>query len=138
MLQAMQSGVGSMSTLHSQSPEDAIERMVTLMMKDGSNATPAYCYRQIAQNIDLIVQMAKIRDHETGRARRVITAICEIQPGEDSFGVARPTLSKIFTFDKSTQTLELGQLPSRELLDKLAEVGFNEADLSPYTGEASA
>lgn len=138
MLQAMQSGVGSMSTLHSQSPEDAIERMVTLMMKDGSNATPAYCYRQIAQNIDLIVQMAKIRDHETGKARRVITAICEIQPGEDSFGVARPTLSKIFTFDKTTQTLELGQLPSRELLDKLAEIGFNEADLSPYTGEASA
>lgn len=138
MLQAMQSGVGSMSTLHSQSPEDAIERMVTLMMKDGSNATPAYCYRQIAQNIDLIVQMAKIRDHETGKARRVITEICEIQPGEDSYGVARPTLSKIFTFDKATQTLELGQLPSRELLDKLAEVGFNESDLTPYTGEASA
>lgn len=138
MLQAMQSGVGSMSTLHSQSPEDAIERMVTLMMKDGSNATPAYCYRQIAQNIDLIVQMAKIRDHETGKARRVITAICEIQPGEDSYGVARPTLSKIFTFDKATQTLELGQLPSRELLDKLAEVGFKESELTPYAGQASA
>ena len=138
MLQAMQSGVGSMSTLHSQSPEDAIERMVTLMMKDGSNATPAYCYRQIAQNIDLIIQMAKIRDHETGKARRVITSICEVQPGEDSYGVARPTISKIFTFDKATQTLELGQLPSRELLDKLAEVGFRESELSPYSQEASA
>lgn len=138
MLQAMQSGVGSMSTLHSQSPEDAIERMVTLMMKDGSNATPAYCYRQIAQNIDLIIQMAKIRDHETGKARRVITSISEIQPGEDSYGVARPTISKIFTFDKATQTLELGQLPSRELLDKLAEGGFDEAELTPYSGKASA
>ncbi|ODT21662.1 ATPase, T2SS/T4P/T4SS family [Microbacterium sp. SCN 69-37] len=138
MLQAMQSGVGSMSTLHSQSPEDAIERMVTLMMKDGSNATPAYCYRQIAQNIDLIIQMAKIRDHETGKARRVITSICEVQPGEDSYGVARPTISKIFTFDKATQTLELGQLPSRELLDKLAEVGFRESELSPYSQEANA
>lgn len=138
MLQAMQSGVGSMSTLHSQSPEDAIERMVTLMMKDGSNATPAYCYRQIAQNIDLIIQMAKIRDHETGRARRVITSICEVQPGEDSYGVARPTISKIFEFDKATQTLELGQLPSRELLDKLADVGYNERELSPYSGEPSA
>lgn len=138
MLQAMQSGVGSMSTLHSQSPEDAIERMVTLMMKDGSNATPAYCYRQIAQNIDLIIQMAKIRDHETGRARRVITSICEVQPGEDSYGVARPTISKIFEFDKATQTLELGQLPSRELLDKLADVGYNERELSPYSGETSA
>lgn len=138
MLQAMQSGVGSMSTLHSQSPEDAIERMVTLMMKDGSNATPAYCYRQIAQNIDLIIQMAKIRDHETGKARRVITSISEIQPGEDSYGVARPTISKIFVFDKATQTLELGQLLSRELLDKLAEVGFRESELSPYSQEASA
>ena len=138
MLQAMQSGVGSMSTLHSQSPEDAIERMVTLMMKDGSNATPAYCYRQIAQNIDLIIQMAKIRDHETGQARRVITSISEIQPGEDSYGVARPTISKIFAFDKATQTLELGQLPSRELLDKLTDVGFRESELSPYSQEASA
>ena len=138
MLQAMQSGVGSMSTLHSQSPEDAIERMVTLMMKDGSNATPAYCYRQIAQNIDLIIQMAKIRDHETGRARRVITSISEIQPGEDSYGVARPTISKLFVFDKDTQTLELGQLPSRELLDKLADVGFKERELSPYVGEAES
>ena len=138
MLQAMQSGVGSMSTLHSQSPEDAIERMVTLMMKDGSNATPAYCYRQISQNIDLIIQMAKIRDSETGKSRRVITSICEVQPGEDSYGVARPTLSKLFVFDKNTQTLELGQLPSRELLDKLAEVGFNERDLSPYLGEGEA
>jgi Flp pilus assembly CpaF family ATPase len=138
MLQAMQSGVGSMSTLHSQSPEDAIERMVTLMMKDGSNATPAYCYRQIAQNIDLIIQMAKIRDHETGKARRVITSISEIQPGEDSYGVARPTISKIFAFDKATQTLELGQLPSRELLDKLTDVGFRESELSPYSQEASA
>jgi hypothetical protein len=52
--------------------------------------------------------------------------------------VARPTLSKIFTFDKATQTLELGQLPSRELLDKLAEVGFKESELTPYAGEASA
>lgn len=134
MLQAMQSGVGSMSTIHSQSPEDAIERMVTLMMKDGSNATPAYCYRQIAQNIDLIIQMAKITDRETGRARRVITQICEIQPGEDNFGVSRPTLSPLFVFDKATQTLDLGQLPSRGLLDKLTEVGFDERELSPYSG----
>jgi Flp pilus assembly CpaF family ATPase len=138
MLQAMQSGVGSMSTLHSQSPEDAIERMVTLMMKDGSNATPAYCYRQIAQNIDLIVQMAKIRDAETGKSRRVVTSISEIQPGEDSYGVARPTLNKLFVFDRDSQTLELGNLPSRELLEKLVEVGFNERELSPYTGEANS
>jgi len=40
--------------------------------------------------------------------------------------------------DKATQTLELGQLPSRELLDKLAEVGFKESELTPYAGEASA
>ena len=139
MLQAMQSGVGSMSTLHSQSPEDAIERMVTLMMKDGSNATPAYCYRQIAQNIDLIIQMALIRDHETGMKRRVVTSICEVQPGEDSYGVSRPTLSRLFTFDRTTQTLEEGQLPSRELLEKLTEVGYNKTELSPYSaGEARA
>ena len=138
MLQAMQSGIGSMSTLHSQSPEDSIERMVTLMMSDGTNTTPAYCYRQIAQNIDLIVQMARIRDRETGRMRRVVTEISEIQPGEDSYGVARPTLSPIFAFDRTSHTLELGTLPSRGLLEKLADIGYDERELSPYGKEEAS
>ena len=132
MLQAMQSGIGSMSTIHSQSPEDAIERMVTLMMKDGTNTTPAYAYRQISQNIDLIVQTAKIRDRGTGKSRRVITTISEIRPGEDNYGVSRPTLSPIFEWDKSTQTLALGELPSRNLLEHLIDVGFDEALLNAY------
>jgi len=83
--------------------------------------------------------MALIRDHETGMKRRVVTSICEVQPGEDSYGVSRPTLSRLFTFDRTTQTLEEGQLPSRELLEKLTEVGYNKTELSPYSaGEARA
>ena len=35
-------------------------------------------------------------------------------------------------------SLELGALPSRELLDKLSEVGFNERELSPYVREDEA
>ena len=138
MLQAMQSGIGSMSTLHSQSPEDSIERMVTLMMSDGTNTTPAYCYRQISQNIDLIVQMARIRDRETGKMRRVVTEISEVQPGEDSYGVSRPTLNPIFVFDRTSHTLELGTLPSRSLLEKLFEVGYDERELSPYSTEEAS
>ena len=107
-------------------------------LTDGTNTTPAYCYRQIAQNIDLIVQMARIRDRETGRMRRVVTEISEIQPGEDSYGVARPTLSPIFAFDRTSHTLELGTLPSRGLLEKLADIGYDERELSPYGKEEAS
>lgn len=136
MLQAMQSGVGSMSTLHSQSPQDAIERLVTLLLRSGQNVTPAYAYRQIAQNIDVIVQMAKIRDARTGKMRRAVTSICEIRDGEDNYGVARPTLAPLFDWDKDTQTLVPRILPSRKLRAKLADVGFDEKDLGIYQGEA--
>lgn len=137
MLQAMQAGIGSMSTLHSYDPEAAIERMVTLMMRDGANVTPAYAYRQIAQNIDVIVQMAKIKDHESGRTRRVVTAICEVKEGEDDFGVRRPVLSPIFEWDKDSQVLVKRYHPSSKLLAKLVDAGYDASELASHGGEAS-
>lgn len=127
MMQAMQSGIGSISTIHSQDPDDAIERMVTLMMQDSANTTPAYCYRQISQSIDLIVQMARIRDPQTGVSTRYLTAICEVLPGEDNFGVSRPVLSPIFEWNRQTRTLEQKVRPSTRMLERLADVEFDPA-----------
>lgn len=135
MLQAMSAGIGSMSTLHSYDPEAAIERMVTLMMRDGSNVTPAYAYRQIAQNIDVIVQMAKIKDNETGRIRRVVTTIAEVKEGEDNFGVRRPELVPLFEWDKDNQVLEKRFLPSAKLLARLVDAGYDARELGSHLGE---
>lgn len=135
MLQAMSAGIGSMSTLHSYDPEAAIERMVTLMMRDGSNVTPAYAYRQIAQNIDVIVQMSKIKDNETGKIRRVVTTISEVKEGEDNFGVMRPELVPIFEWDKDNQVLERRYLPSSKLLARLVDAGYNAGELGSGQGE---
>lgn len=129
MLQAMQSGIGSMSTLHSASPQDAIERMVTLMMRDGSNVTPAYAYRQISQTIDLIVQMARIKDPETGKTRRVCTSISQVRQGGDGLEVERPEIAEIFKWDKTQGHLVLGELPHHDILERLVDFGYDQDEL---------
>ena len=58
MFQAMQSGAGSMSTTHAPDARAAIERLVTCAME--ANAPAEFAYRQVADHINLIVQIAII------------------------------------------------------------------------------
>lgn len=127
MLQAMQSGVGSLSTLHAASADDSIDRMSALMLSKGNNTTPVYAYRMIEQNIKLVVQIAKITDRD-GKPRRVVTEIAEIEKGEaeNSF---RPIAKQIFRFDRQTLSLVPGELPSKALLETLRLYGFDDVNL---------
>ena len=69
MFKAMQAGRGSLSTTHAESARDAIERLATCALEAGAHITEAYAYRQIAQHIDLVVQVA-VTDHTaTGGAK---------------------------------------------------------------------
>lgn len=126
MFQAMQAGVGSLSTIHADSATNAIERMATLTQRS-MNTSDAYAYRQIAQHIDFIVQVSKVRDSE-GRIKRVISEIAEVQPGEG----ARPVASPLFRYDARTEDFVPVHLPSPAMRDKLVHAG-----LSPefFTGE---
>ncbi|MBF0816269.1 CpaF family protein [Microbacterium paludicola] len=136
MLQAMQAGLGSMSTIHSHSPDAAIERLVTLISRTNSNLT--YAYRQIAQNIDLIVQMSVITDKVTGKRRRVVSSISEVQQGESTSG-GRPVVGELFHFNKRTQQLEVKNLPSPRILERLEEVGYEPPRLAgSYPEEGAA
>lgn len=95
MFQAMQAGVGSFSTIHSASAANAVERMATLMLMN-QGVTDDYAYRQIAGNIDIIVQITQVKV-EGGHPRRLITEIGEVIENDLN---SRPTVQLVFELDE--------------------------------------
>jgi pilus assembly protein CpaF len=74
MLQAMNTGhEGSMTTLHANSPRDAISRLETMIMMAGFDLPLKAMRTQIASAIDLVVQASRLQ----GGARKV-THITEV------------------------------------------------------------
>jgi pilus assembly protein CpaF len=72
MLQAMNTGhEGSISTLHANSPGDALARLETLAMLAGSDLPALAIRKQIASAIHLVVQM----DREQGGARKLSSVV---------------------------------------------------------------
>ena len=63
MLQAMNTGhEGSISTVHANSPRDAIARLETLVLMAGMDLPLRAIREQIASAIDIIVQIARLQD----------------------------------------------------------------------------
>jgi pilus assembly protein CpaF len=63
MLQAMNTGHdGSLTTLHANSPRDALARMETLVMMAGFDLPIQAIREQIASAVDIIVQIERMRD----------------------------------------------------------------------------
>lgn len=92
MLQAMNTGHdGSLSTGHANSAADALIRIETMVLTGEGGLPLAAIRRQIASAIDLIIQIARLRD----RSRRVmeITEVTGYENGEI-------TLSPIFRFEE--------------------------------------
>jgi pilus assembly protein CpaF len=74
MLQAMNTGHdGSMTTVHANSPKDALNRIETMVIMGGSDLPSQAIREQIVGGITLMVQQARLRD-----GRRVVTHISEI------------------------------------------------------------
>jgi pilus assembly protein CpaF len=93
MLQAMNTGhEGSISTLHANSPRDAVARMETLVLMAGMDLPLRAIREQIASAIDIIVQITR---HKDGVRR--ITHITEVHGMEGDI----VTLQDAFTFDHS-------------------------------------
>jgi Flp pilus assembly CpaF family ATPase len=90
MLQAMNTGhAGSMTTIHANSPRDALSRLETLCMMSGVELPVVAIRRQIAEAVDVVVQTKRFRDGK----RRVI-AISEVTGIE---GGEMITTQEIFT-----------------------------------------
>jgi pilus assembly protein CpaF len=96
MLQAMNTGHdGSLTTLHANSPRDAISRIETMALMAGIDFPIRALREQIGSAVQLIVQQARLRDG----ARR-ITAVAELAGMEGD----RITLTELFKFKEHPGT----------------------------------
>lgn len=93
LMQAMNTGHdGSMSTLHANSPREALTRVESMAALAGFAPGAGVVRKQLADAVHLIVQVSRMRD-----GRRRITSISEIAGlAEDTI-----TLQEIFRFDVS-------------------------------------
>ena len=105
MLQAMNTGHdGSLTTLHANSPRDALARLETLVLMAGMDLPLKVVRQQIASAVDLIVQQSRLSD-----GSRKVTAITEVAGMEGDTVV----LTDIFRFEQTSVTPEgkvLGEL----------------------------
>jgi pilus assembly protein CpaF len=75
MLQAMNTGHdGSLTTLHANTPRDALSRLETMVLMSGMDLPIRVIREQVASAVDLIVQQARLRD-----GSRKVTYVTEVQ-----------------------------------------------------------
>jgi pilus assembly protein CpaF len=123
MLQAMNTGHdGSLTTLHANSPRDAISRLETMAMMAGLDMPLMAIRQQIASAVDLIVHMDRLTD-----GSRKIVRITEVPRMEGDI----VTLSDLFRFDQTGVSMDgqvLGEMHATGLrpvfTPKLEVVGF--------------
>jgi pilus assembly protein CpaF len=93
MLQAMNTGHdGSLTTLHANSPRDALSRMETMVMMAGMDLPLKVVRQQISSAIDLIIQQTRLKD-----GSRKVTAITEVAGMEGETVV----LTDVFKFEQT-------------------------------------
>ena len=101
MLQAMNTGHdGSLSTVHANTPRDAIARLETMVLMAGMDLPVRAIREQVASAIDLIVHLTRLRD-----GTRRVTHVTEVQGMEGDI----VTLQDIFQFDYSAGIDEQGR-----------------------------
>ena len=94
MLQAMNTGHdGSLTTIHANSPRDALTRLEHMVGMSGVPIPALVIRQQIAAALDLIVDIERLPD-----GRRVITSIQEITGMEENV----VTVQEIFRFQRET------------------------------------
>lgn len=125
MIQAMQAGAGSMSTIHANTPSETIERLA-LLLSQRSAGSSDFGYKLIGQHIDFIVQLSNYVGGDRTETR-FISEIAEIIPGEG----ARPIAQPIFKAPRGTTRAELVGRPHDETLQDLIHVGYDPDWLIP-------
>ncbi|MBI3173321.1 MAG: CpaF family protein [Chloroflexi bacterium] len=98
MLQAMNTGHdGSLTTLHANTPRDAISRLETMVLMSGMDLPLKVVRQQISAAVDLIVQQSRLKD-----GTRKVTAITEVAGMEGDTIV----LTDVFKFDQTGITTD--------------------------------
>jgi pilus assembly protein CpaF len=131
MLQAMNTGHdGSMTTIHANSPRDAIARMETMAMMANLNLPEKAIRKQIASAIALVLQVSRFSD-----GTRRLTHITEITGMENDI----VTMQDVFLFEKqgvSPAGRVLGTFTATGIRPKFADkLKASGIDLPPHMFE---
>jgi len=128
MLQAMNTGhEGSLSTVHANSPRDAMSRLETMVLMAGIDLPARAIREQVASAVDLIVHLSRMRDG----SRRIVQVSEVVGMEGDTI-----TLQDVFAFDykagMDSHGRYLGSIQPTgirpQFTDRLAEYGIH---LSP-------
>jgi pilus assembly protein CpaF len=116
MLQAMNTGHdGSLTTVHANTPRDALSRIETMIAMGATNLPERAMRQQISSAIQLVVQQTRLSD-----GTRKVTSISEITGMEGDV----ITMQEIFLFDKLGVTQDgkvLGRFRATGVRPKCAE-----------------
>ncbi len=138
MLQAMNTGHdGSLSTVHANSPRDAVARLETLVLMAGMDLPLRAIREQAASAVDLIIQVTRLRD-----GTRRVTHLTEVQGMEGDI----VTLQDVFLFDYAAGIDAQGRFLGKPIstgirprfLDRFAELGISVSpavfgvDMAPF------
>lgn len=128
MLAAMNTGHdGSMCTLHANSPREALARMENMVMMSDIKVPKEAISRQIADSVELIIQVKRLRD-----GSRRVTNITEVI-GMEGPVIVTQELFKFEYLDEGADGKILGEYRSMGLrpytLDKAKQFGFDQAYL---------
>jgi pilus assembly protein CpaF len=124
MLQAMNTGHdGSLSTLHANTPRDALARLETMVLMAGIELPLRAIREQAASALNLIVHLSRLRD-----GSRRVTQVTEVEGMEGEV----VTLSDIFVFEYSGELDETGRVVGGirptgirpKLADRLMDAGI--------------
>ena len=122
MLQAMNTGhEGSMTTVHSNSPRDALSRLETMVLMAGYELPVRAIREQVNSALNLIMHLDRMPD-----GRRIVTALTELQ-GMEGDTILLQDIFKFRPGPKGDDGRTGGELVATGLrpkfLDKLAENG---------------
>jgi pilus assembly protein CpaF len=96
MLQAMNTGhEGSMTTIHANTPRDALTRLEHMMSMAGMQVSPRTMRQQLSAAISVVIQISRLSD-----GKRKITSLQEITGVEGDI----ETMQEIFKFDQTGVT----------------------------------
>jgi pilus assembly protein CpaF len=113
MLQAMNTGhEGSLTTVHANSPRDALRRLETMVLMAGYDLPIRAVREQVASAIDVIVQLERLPD-----GRRIVSEVTEVQ------GLEGDTVLLQALFAARDGHVEATGLRPR-FLDRIAEEGI--------------
>ncbi|SEE65652.1 pilus assembly protein CpaF [Arthrobacter alpinus] len=124
MLQAMNTGHdGSISTVHANSPRDAVARLETLVLMAGMDLPLRAIREQIASAVHLVVQLSRLKD-----GSRRVTHITEVLGMEGDV----VTLQDAFVFDYAAGVDSHGRILGKTVttgvrprfVDRLADLGI--------------